>query len=123
MMAQPENPTIEIVDNTLVVEFERLSTDTPVSIPADAVLDFNGLGNVIGIEILSLTHIAGSRVLEKFAGHRISYPDGTILTYDEEADAFSLQLTEERSLDQRAVECNILLDREGHLVALRVTLA
>jgi hypothetical protein len=41
-------------------------------------------------------------------------------TYSEEPDAFYLSLSDERSIDQRAVDGILVLDGEGHLMRIKV---
>jgi uncharacterized protein YuzE len=89
------------------------------SVPADLTLDFDGEGNIVGVEILNLQDQGGKHLLD---GWQPSVQDVPSWTYDPEVDAFYLRIVRSRSLDQRVVKGNLLLGNSGSLVGLRARL-
>jgi uncharacterized protein YuzE len=86
--------------------------------PLRMVLDFDELGEVSGIEIINLavqTSLGSHRLAKKAAG------SNTILkcSYDDESDSLYLRLKTTRSIDQKALQGSIIVDRDGQILAMR----
>jgi uncharacterized protein YuzE len=87
------------------------------------ILDLDGFKNVIGVEILALTEIAGCDCLNEIEENVPAEGDGLRYSYDAESDSFYLQLSNEASKDQIALDGILVLDRAGAIVALECSLA
>jgi len=105
-------------ENHVSIEFgaEPIAVGERVSV--DIVLDKDGSGDVIGVEVINLQHQTSPNVI---------YPDfellrsgdGIMATYDGKADALWIDLRPgEGSFDQCAVRGVITLDVEGRLAKL-----
>jgi len=82
------------------------------------VLDFNSTGEVIGIEIINLVFKAGKKsldIINQFVPIKGELPR---YSYDQDSDSFYLRLKADRSLDQKALDGSMFLDREGRINAL-----
>ena len=105
----------------LVIKFasssERLRT-----VPVGVVIDFDSNGEAIGVEIINLKHQAGACVLEGLDPERISSNGKARVSYDAEADAFYVSLSNVHSADQAAVEGKVVLSEKGHMVAIEADL-
>jgi uncharacterized protein YuzE len=86
------------------------------TIPVPFVLDFDGMGQLIGIEILNLKDHAGSACLARLSEDIRIYPEPISFSYDDEADAFYLRIRDGRSIDQQPVMGRVELDSAGHIV-------
>ena len=85
----------------------------------ELILDFNQFHDVVGIEILNLKIEAGEFCLEEVANVISSAKKGLSYSYDEESDSFYLRITDERSIDQEAVDGKLILDRKGQIVGFK----
>jgi uncharacterized protein YuzE len=114
-------PLVNKAKDKIVVEFvprDRLGL-TSIEIPL--VVDFDLNGDVIGIEALNLCFYAGRSIQGK--GDRSGSESGRIrLTYDDEVDALYLRIDDGRSLRQRRVNGNLLIDADGRLIAIEASL-
>jgi uncharacterized protein YuzE len=105
---------------TLVITLEATEAEPTTTAPTDCVLDVNGLGDVIGVEIVNLAHNTGQRapgsrgLATLCSGERIGW------SYDQEADAFYVTITEDRSIDQRSARCSVGGTRNGRLTSVTV---
>ena len=115
-------PRICIEKPELVVQFAPIPTDS-VSKTVEMVLDFNQFQEVIGIEIISLFHIAGKKCLDWIRETVATTGDGVKYSYDSDCDAFYLVLTKDRSFDQGVIEGEAILDKEDRILAFRVKLS
>ncbi len=92
-------------------------------VEVDAVLDIDGYGEVIGIEIIDLGTLVDGTVLSALC----EMPEGdgphVSLSYDEEVDAFYLRMRRERSLDQLPLIGEFLIDEKGALLGLEVDIS
>ncbi len=107
--------------NRLIVEFKSSSLKAR-EIATEFVLDHNGFGDVVGIEILNLKYQAGPNVLEGCDQASLATEDANT-SYDDDADAFYIKLIgNERSIDQVVAKGTLVLDHEGHLIRLEAIL-
>jgi uncharacterized protein YuzE len=108
-------------EDVLIIEFGAPPISEGKTISADFVLDKNGFGEVIGVEILDLQRQTGPGVMGP--DHEGVAGEGDMrVGYDEEADALYVNLAVgERSLDQNVVRGVITLDSEGRLARLEAT--
>lgn len=113
---------VERTDTVLRFRCGNTALEPDRDVSVEGVLDFDGMGNVIGVEIIDFRFLVGEQVLAGFAMGSTNFSDGTKFRYDEEADAFYLSLMEGKSLDQRVEECRVLLDRCGRFTGLEVAL-
>ena len=106
------------------VEVEICSSGSSAqTLSVEFVLDLNQSGTVIGIEVLNLQLEAGGSFLNRIR-ERIGTMDGSMkYSYDGEVDAFYLQLYDEVSADQVAVDGIIILNEKGEIVSLRANRA
>ena len=112
-------PNIVREDERLEVAFS--SSDARLScINVRFVLDFDQFGEVIGIEILNLKDQAGSRCLDKVEDVLKDSVRGLHHSYDDAVDAFYLRMSEERSIDQKAVDGVLVLNGKRQIVSFRV---
>jgi len=122
MMEYNYNSRVERTD-----KFLRFRCGDPAAEPAkrvsvECVLDSDGLGNIVGVEIINLRLAAGQHMFRGCPGNSVSFFNGTRFSYDDEVDAFYLYLCEGRSLDQRVEDCDVLLDEHGTFIGLEITL-
>jgi uncharacterized protein YuzE len=107
---------------SLVVNLEAVEGEATSTVPTECVLDVTGLGDVVGVEIVNLTHSTGRRapgargVATLGSGERVSW------SYDLEADAFYVSIKDDRSLDQRCARCSVGGTKDGRLVQVTVEL-
>jgi uncharacterized protein YuzE len=106
----------------LIVAFQPLTEVKTRLVDVGLVLDFNEYGDVNGIEIISIKHYGGPNLFEGCEHAPINSRVGTRFSYDEEEDAFSLELEEGSSPNQKAVDGKLVLDPEGRLVGLEAEL-
>ena len=89
-------------------------------VSAEFILDFNSNGRMIAIEILHLKFFAGPKCLKNLSK---DIAHGTVpmrYSYDDDVDAIWLFLTEDKhSADSKAVDGNIMLDAEGHIIGFQ----
>jgi uncharacterized protein YuzE len=95
-----------------------LGDDTTTTTRCEFVLDFNSMGKVIGIEIISLKFNAGQQALDAIARAIKSNTTEIKYNYDAECDCFALQLDNGNSIDQKAVDGIMFLNRQGEIIAL-----
>lgn len=100
------------------IEFGAGPTTSGEEVYTDIVLDKDGFGTVIGLEVINLRYQTGPNVIDP--GHEILEGEGsTRASYDEQADALAVHLAPgERSLDQCVVKGVITLDGDGRLAKL-----
>lgn len=105
---------------TLVIHLETSKEEPTTAVPTDCVLDLNGFGDVIGVEIINMAHNTGHRapgshgLATTGSGERVHW------SYDQEADAFNVSIKEERSIDQRNARCSVGGARDGRLIRIAV---
>jgi len=114
-------PNISIDKNIFFIEFARPNHESRV-LKSWFVFDYNQYQEIIGLEIINLKLISGNRCLEKLYECFLGPQKYFKCSYDSETDSFYLTLSNDRSLDQKEVEGNIILDGDGHIVALRADL-
>ena len=88
------------------------------TVQATFVLDFNSEDEVIGIEIINLRNIAGPNALAGYDWDSEKSNKEVHVSYDEDADAFYLSLSGDRSLKQGVVDGNLVLDSEGRVIRM-----
>jgi len=110
-------PRISKKDRSLVVEFvpgEKQRSERSLKM----VLDFGEFGEIVGIEVINLVLQAGKNCLG-IINQSVRTDGGELkCSYDEEADSFYLRLKAGRSIDQKAVQGSMVLDNNGHILAL-----
>ena len=82
----------------------------------EMILDLDQFGMICGIEILNLVLETGVSCLDMISR---SFPSPDLdaeYSYDADADAFYLKLTDSRSLDQDVVSGAVALNRCGEIV-------
>ena len=87
------------------------------------VLDFNSENEVIGVEIINLRAIAGPSALSDYAWKPEKPNKEMRVSYDEDADAFYVSLSSERSINQGAVDGTLVLDSAGCVVRIECDLS
>ena len=115
MATNKDYPRLDLDNQRLRIQLKPASS-VRRSVTARLVLDFNYLGQVIAIEILYLKSILGMNCLDNFAEDIAGGSVSLRYSYDQDCDAFSLELNAEDSSDQHAVDGHILLDDEGHII-------
>lgn len=80
------------------------------------VLDINYLKNVTGIEILNLKTSAGKHCLEFLESYEELVDSGLRYSYDDESDSFYLEISDEASIDQKAVNGTLILNELGQII-------
>ncbi|REJ88035.1 MAG: hypothetical protein DWQ35_20410 [Planctomycetota bacterium] len=110
-------PEIHYSDDTIAVVFQQDCRKSR-KLQVECVLDFNGMGDVIGIEILNLKLQAGRDCLRSMDAAVNSLADDLEFSYDDSTDSFYLRLSPDRSLDQAAVLGTLELNVAGEIVAL-----
>jgi len=108
-------------DNDFDVQLKSDLSDTK-SVTVRFVLDLDKFGKILGIEILNLKDQLGIECLSNFEADIANCPRCLRYSYDKECDAFSLFVYEGRSLSQRAVDGQVILDGQGHIVGFKVVL-
>lgn len=104
----------------LVITLDAASAEAITTVVTECVLDMTGMGDVIGVEILSLARNTGLRapgssgMATLGSGQRVGW------SYDYEADALYIRIHEERSLDQRCVPCTVSGTMDGRLTHVTV---
>lgn len=84
------------------------------------ILDYNNLHDIIGIEIINFKDRVGNNSLEKIqkvlggSSHPIKY------SYDNNTDCFYLQIADENSFDQEAVDGIVVLNENRSIISFRV---
>ena len=116
----PLKATIKSDPKGIQVRFAPEGESSIRVVPVRIVLDFDRLGAVIGIEIISLRHFAGENALPSARGSLTGEP--VRFTYDAEADAAYLSLEDERSTDQRSVDGWLEIGADGHLLGIGAAL-
>ena len=109
-------------DGKLTVDFAPRPT-TVKCLPLWMNLDFDGLGGVVGIEIVNLISDTHQNALDTIVLAIPTIGQGLTQTYDEECDCFYLRLSTRTSRDQKRVGGQAYLDGEGRLVALHASWA
>jgi uncharacterized protein YuzE len=86
----------------------------------DFILDFNPFNEIIGIEIINIKEELGLHCLELF--EKMNFWDNAITySYDGDTDSFYLRITDERSIDQKVVNGEILLNDKRQIVAMKAS--
>ncbi|PIE01343.1 MAG: hypothetical protein CSA81_12230 [Acidobacteria bacterium] len=80
------------------------------------VIDFNGYGDVVGLEILNLRLETGASFLNKIRDSFDRTTKSISYSYDKESDSFYLKLAEDASSAQRAVDGLLLLNSTGEII-------
>lgn len=80
------------------------------------ILDLNQFGDVTGIEIIDLKSEAGKFCLNSIKKTISTTGDNIKYSYDEDCDSFYLQLSNELSADQKAVEGLLVLNDDGEII-------
>lgn len=83
------------------------------------ILDFNRFRDAIGIEILNLKRVVGIHCLEKIEKCFSSTGSGLRYSYDEESDSFYLQISDELSTDQDAIDGLLILNEGGQILGFK----
>jgi uncharacterized protein YuzE len=102
----------------LALRFLGPQSTSPRRVDIECVLDLDGLGNIVGVEILSLAAqtgvqpIVGRGALDDVEGVRVRYDSGS--------DALYVRIGAERVLDQVATDCSVSIDPSGRLLAITV---
>ena len=84
------------------------------------VVDFDNLGNAMGIEVINICLVLGKHCLKAIREHCAIQGGGIRYAYDAESDCFYLRLRQGNSVDQRAVDGSALLNQQGEIVGLEV---
>ena len=108
-----------MLDNDFAIQLKPDLSDTR-SVTVRFVLDFDGFGDILGIEILNLKDQLGMECLSSFEADIANHPRSLRYLYDEGSDALSLFIREGRSLSQRAVDGHVMLDNKGHIIGFKV---
>jgi hypothetical protein len=105
----------------LVINLEGPGVDAIRIVQTECVLDIAGLGDVTGVEILSLVYntgcwVPGSRGMAILgSGERVGW------SYDHDADAFYASIDRrDRTLDQRVELCSVGIAEDGRLISVTV---
>lgn len=95
----------------VVLELRNPIGDTSSTV-VEAVLDLDGQGDVVGIEILDLA--AQSGLPAEQISEALDLPSTELSwSYDKNADAFYARRTGERSLDQQLADVRLIYDASG----------
>ena len=106
-------PRVATGNGMLSIQFA--DSDIARSTNVDCVLDLTYLGDVVGVEILDLRRqLSGGRVEALSAGGQIQW------SYDDEIDAFYVQILEDRAQVQRSATGKAHLDSGNRVVRLEV---
>lgn len=100
----------------LVLLHDALQTNSQ---SIEFVLDFNRLGDVIGIEIVNLKAICGNQCLELIEAASVCSDSWLHHSYDKECDSFYLKLANEPSFNQKAVDGEVLLTDKKQIVGFK----
>jgi len=85
------------------------------------ILDYNQFRDIIGIEIINLQLEAGTSCLNRIKENISSNASSKIrYSYDDDSDAFYLQLADESSMDQESVLGKLTLNSEGEIIRFDV---
>lgn len=115
----------------LSVLFGPETCQPSADVAADCVLDLDGLGRVVGLEMLGLASLVGSKPLPGYDVRKVDGESVLGCAYDREADAlyiklavqpdaFAVTLGMARSLDQRTAPCKLVIDNNGRLMRIDV---
>lgn len=110
-------PSIQEEGTTIRVDFGP-SPSSSIKAFCEFVLDYNAMGNVIGIEIINLRLHAGQYALGTI--NRCLRRGLATMTYayDDESDSFYLQFEKVASVDQKAVDGVMTLNQRGEIVSM-----
>ena len=86
----------------------------------ELILDLNRFGDVTGIEIINLKLEAGKFCLNSIKKYINTTGDNIKYSYDEDCDSFYLQLSNELSADQKAVDGLLVLNEKSEIIGIRV---
>jgi len=82
------------------------------------VLDFDLLGALVGIEVIGVREYVGLEGIRMLKASLARLPATMFTSYDETADALTLDVTRERSSDQKPADGTFLFDPRGDLSAV-----
>ena len=114
-----EFPRTRLSRDAVEVELREAAGDLR-SVDLSVVLDFNAGGEVTGLEIINLKYEVGEGCLRYFREYVPTTGPGLRYSYDDECDAFYLQLSDEPSTVQRAAIGRASADDAGGVLSLRV---
>ena len=110
-------PSTEQDESKICVNFEPTLNSSRKS-SCEFVLDYDAMGNVIGIEIINLKLHAGPNSLGAIDRSLRSTLARMNYNYDDDSDCFYLQLAKDASIDQKAVDGVMTFNQEGEIIAL-----
>ncbi|MBL6955033.1 MAG: hypothetical protein ISR50_20560 [Alphaproteobacteria bacterium] len=85
-------------------------------------MDFDLFHEIIGIEILNLKHIAGEHCLDQIEQVIDSSGQNLSSTYDPDSDSFYLQISDELSTEQQAVDGLLIINNIGNILGFKADL-
>jgi len=105
---------------SLVITLEVTVVGPTSAVQTECVLDLNGLGEVIGLEIVNLEHSTGWKV-PGIVGHaKLGSGERVRWSYDQEADAFYVAVKQDQSVDQRCARCSVGGTSEGGIASVSI---
>jgi uncharacterized protein YuzE len=110
-------PQVREKEGSLLVEFAPDAKRSAAQ-PLKMVLDFDELGEVVGIEIINMLLKTGKNSLNVINQSVWTDGDGRGYSYDEDSDSFYLRLKDGRSVEQKAVQGSMFLDDAGKILGL-----
>lgn len=88
----------------------------------DLILDLNQFGDVVGIEIINLKLEAGTLCLNQIQKTISTMGENIRYSYDDENDCFYLQLSNEPSFYQKAIEGLLVLNNDEEIIGFKIDL-
>lgn len=89
-------------------------------VPIECVVDLDGFGHVVGVEIINLAHVAGCRPNGSHGTALLGSGEEVNWSYDEEADAFYAKIGCRRSQDQKCAQCAVEATDGGQVTKIVV---
>ena len=117
-MSHEQYPWVSRKDTKLEIFLKAPENSQERSVETTFALDLNTEGGVIGIEIINLKYVAGPNVLAGYDWDFEKSKEGIHVSYDEDADAFYITLSSDRSVEQGVVEGKLVLDSGGRIIRL-----
>lgn len=117
-MRQDKYPLVHKEYRTLEIILKDYEKAKRRTIQTTFALDFNSENEVIGVEIINLRNIAGPNALAGYDWDSEKSNKGIRVSYDEDADAFYVSLSNDRSFKQGVVDGTLVLDSEGCVIRI-----